>query len=119
MMTAKITTVENKLITLGSLSRESLTQRTTCIMPREQEVEQCNDGMFELESKANVDGGWGKGLSNDRLADVGGDEHIGGGSETVVFLKEFVEENDDEGSDDKLDDEEKADAGADVTWLTI
>lgn len=59
--------------------------------------------------------GWREGLSDDRLADVGGDEQVGARSETVAFLKEFIKENDDQGGDDELHDEEKADAGAEVT----
>ena len=52
----------------------------------------------KLGYTANVDGGGGKGLPDDGLADVGGDEQVDAGSETVTFLKEFDEE--DEGSDD-------------------
>jgi hypothetical protein len=88
-------------------------------MPREQEVEQCDDGTFELGSTANVDGGRGKGLPDDGLADVGGDEQVDTGSEAVAFLEEFVEEDDDEGGDDELDDEEKANAGTEIAWLAI
>jgi len=68
------------------LPPEGLMQRTTFIMPREQKVEQCNDGTFKLGSTANVDGGRGKGLSDDGLADIGGDEEVDAGSETVNLL---------------------------------
>jgi hypothetical protein len=101
------------------LPPEGLTQRTTFIMPREQEVEQHNDGTFKLGSTANVDGGRGKGLPDDGLADVGGGEQVDAGSETVTFLKEFDEEDDDEGSDGELDDKEKTNTGTEVTWLAI
>ena len=90
MTTAKITTVENRLMTLElgkPLSPESLlTQRTTFIMPCEQKVEQRNNGTFKLRSVANVDGSRGKGLPDDGLADVGGDEKVDAGSETITFL---------------------------------
>jgi len=55
-------------------------------MPREEEVKQRNDGTCELRSTANVDGGRGEGLPEDN----------------------------DEGGDDELDDDEKANAGAEV-----
>jgi len=85
------------------LPPEGLAQRTTFIMPREQEVEHGNDSTFEFGSRANVGGGGGEGLPEDKLADVVGDEHIAAGSETVAFLNELVEEDDDEGGDDKSD----------------
>jgi len=65
---------------------EGLMQRTTFIMPREQEVEQCNDGTFKLISMANIDGGRGKGLPDDGLTDIGGNKKVDAGSETVTFL---------------------------------
>ena len=37
-----------------------------------------------------------------RLADVGGNKQVDAGSKIVAFLKEFVEENDDEDGDDEL-----------------
>ena len=102
-----------------SLPPEGLAQRTAFVMPREQEVEQRNDGTFELGPTTNVDGGRGEGLPDDRLADVGGDEQVDAGSETVALLKKFVEKDDDEGGDDELNDEEKANTSTEVTWLTI
>ena len=69
-------------------------------------MEQRTDCTFKLGSTANVDGGRGKSLPDDGLADVGGDEQGDTGSEAVAFLKEFVEKDDDGGSDDELDDEE-------------
>jgi hypothetical protein len=101
------------------LPPEGLTQRTTFIMLREQEVEQCSDGTFKLGSTANGDGGRGKGLPDDGLADVSDDEQVDAGSQTVTFLKEFDEEGGGEGSDDELDDKENTDTGTEVTWLAI
>ena len=85
---------------------EGLAQHTTFITTGEQEVEQRSDCTFKLGSTANVDGGRGKSLPDDGLADVGGDEQGDTGSEAVAFLKEFVEKDDDGGSNDELDDEE-------------
>ena len=75
-------------------------------------MEERGDGTFELGSASDVDGGGGKGLPDDALANVGGDEEVDAGAETVALLEELVEEDDDEGGDDELDDEEQADASA-------
>ena len=68
------------------LPPEGLIQCATFITPREQEVEQLNDGTFKLRFTANVDDGRAKGLPDDGLADIGGDEKVDAGSETVTFL---------------------------------
>ena len=82
---AKMTTVKNRPMMLGA-SPKGLAQCTTFVMPCEQEV-----------------GGRGEGLPM-RLADVSGNKQVGAGSQTIAFLKEFVEEDDDEGADDELND---------------
>ena len=53
-----------------------------------------------------------------RLAGVGGNKQVDAGSQTIAFLKEFVEEDDDEGDDDELNDE-KASASTEVACLPI
>jgi len=101
------------------LPPEGLAQCTAFVMPREQEMEQRNDGTFELGPTTNVDGGRREGLPDDRLADVGGDEQVDARAEAVALLKKFVEKDDNEGGDDELNDEEKTNTGTEVTWLTI
>ena len=100
------------------LPPESLAQRTAFIVPREQEVEHGDNGTLELGPTADVDGGGGEGLPDDRLADVGGNKQIDAGSKTVALLEELVEEDDDEGSNDEPG-EEKANTGTKVPWLAI
>jgi len=55
MTMAKITTVENKLITFGSLSLHSASHSARPLsMSREQQVEHRDDGAFELRPTADV-----------------------------------------------------------------
>lgn len=102
-----------------TVAPEGLTEGTPLVVPGEEEMEEGDDGAFELGTTSGVDGGGGERFPDDGLADVGRDEEGDTGSETVPLLKELVEENDDEGSGDKLDDEEQADTGTEVAGLTI
>lgn len=82
-------------------------------------MEERNDSAFELGSAASVDSGRGEGLPHDGLTNVGGDEQGDAGAKAVPLLKELVEEDDDEGGGNELNDEEEADAGADVRGLAV
>jgi hypothetical protein len=84
-------------------------------------MEERNDSTLELGSLSNVDSGRRKRFPNNGLAtDVGSDEDVDAGTETVPFLEEHVEEDDEEGSNDELDDvDEEADAGAEVFGLAV
>jgi hypothetical protein len=57
-----------------------------------------------------------KSFPNDGLPNVGSDKEVGARAETVPFLQELVEEDDEE--DYEMDDEE-ADAGAEVFGLVV
>ena len=61
-----------------------------------------------------INGGRRKGLPHDGLADVGGDEERNARSQSVSLLQQLVKEQDDETRDEELDDDEQANAGADV-----
>jgi hypothetical protein len=63
---------------------QSVAQSTTFLIPCEEKVEQRDDGTLEFGATAGVDGGRGKGLPDDRLTDVGGDEEGDTGTETVT-----------------------------------
>ena len=98
---------------------ESLTKSTALVVPSEEEMEEGNESTFEFRSTTGVDGGGRERLPDDGLANVGSDEERDTGTETVTLLKKFVEENDNESGDDELDDQQKADTSAEVTWLAI
>ena len=66
-------------------------------------MEESNDGSLELGSTAGVDGCGGEGLPHDGLADVGGDEQGDARAQSVSFLKKFVQKQNDQSGDEKLD----------------
>lgn len=98
---------------------ESLTKSTALVVPCEEKVEEGNESTLEFWSTTGVDGGGRECLPDDGLANVGGDEERDTGAETVALLKEFVEENDNESGDDELNDQQEANASAEVAWLAI
>jgi hypothetical protein len=82
-------------------------------------VEQGNDGTLEFGPPASVDGSRGKGLPDDGLANVGSDEQVDTGSETVALGEEFVEQEHDRGGGDELEDEEEDDTGSEGTGRSV
>lgn len=102
-----------------TLPPEGLAKSTTLVVPGEDEVEERDDGALELGSTASVDGCRGEGLPDDGLANVGRNKERDTGAETVALLEELIEEDDDEGSGDELDDEQEADTGAEVAGLAV
>ena len=98
---------------------ESLTKCPTLVVPGEEEMEEGNESTLEFRSTAGVDGSGRECFPDDGLADVGSNEERDTGTETVALLKKLVKENDDESGDDELDDQQKADSSAEVTWLAI
>lgn len=55
---------------------ECLLQRSSLVVPSEEEMEEGDDGSFEFGSSTGVDGRRRESLPDDRLADVGRDEEI-------------------------------------------
>jgi len=94
-----------------SLPVEGLLERTSLVVPSEQEVEQGNDGTFEFGATASVDSVGGEGFPDDLLADVCSDEQRDTGSETVALGEKLVKEHDDQTGGNELKDEQKADTG--------
>lgn len=82
-------------------------------------MEKGDKSTLEFWTAAGVDGSWRECLPDDGLANVSSNEERDTGAETVTLLEKFVEENDDKSGDDELDDQQKADASAEVTWLAI
>ena len=98
---------------------ESLTKSATLVVPSEEEVEEGDKSTFEFWTATSVDGSGRECLPDDGLANISSNEERDTRAETVTLLEKFVEENDNESGDDELDDQQKADAGSEVTWLTI
>lgn len=96
------------------LSVERLLKSALFVWPCEEEVEERNNGTFELWSTASVDGGWGESLPHNRLANVGSDEEGDTTSETISLLEEFIKENDNHASNNQLKDEKEDNTSAKV-----
>ena len=82
-------------------------------------MEEGNESTLEFWSTTGVNGGGRECLPDDGLANVGGNKERDARTETVTLLEKFVEENNNESGDDELDDQQKADTSAEVTWLAI
>jgi len=95
-----------------TIPKESLLEGTALVVLGEEEMEECNNGAFELGSTTSVNGGRAEGLPNNRLAGVGCDEERNARPETIALLEKLIEENDDEGSGNELKNQEKTDACA-------
>ena len=102
-----------------ALAPERLAECAAFVIPGEKKVEQRHDRALEFGPAASIDGGRGECLPYNRLTDVGRDEERDTGSEPVALLEELIEEDDDEGGRDELNDEEQAYAGTEVAGLTI
>jgi hypothetical protein len=82
-------------------------------------VDKADNGTLELGTTAGVDGGRGESAPDDRLANVGRDEERDTAAETVALLEELVKEDDNDGGSKKLDDEQNADTGAEVSRRAV
>jgi hypothetical protein len=60
------------------------------VTARDEQMEQSNDGSFELSSAASVDGGRGESLPDDVLADVGGDEERNSRAQSITLLQKLI-----------------------------
>lgn len=97
-----------------TLAVEGLLERARLVVPREHEMEKRDQRALKLGSTARVDGGGGEGLPHDRLADVGRDEEVDAGPESVALLEELVEQDHDQRRNDELEDEEETHSRAEV-----
>jgi hypothetical protein len=82
-------------------------------------MEKGDNGTFEFGSSTRVDSVGRECFPNDVFTNVGSDEKRDTGSETVAFGQELVEEHDDEGCRDELEDEQEADTGAEGRGGTV
>lgn len=101
------------------LAVEGLVQSALLVGPGQEEVEQGDDGTLELRATTGVNGGGGESLPDDGLADVGGNEEGDTTAETVAFLEELIQQNDNQTSNNQLDNQENTDTGTEVTGLAV
>ncbi|RUP46919.1 hypothetical protein BC936DRAFT_146374 [Jimgerdemannia flammicorona] len=101
------------------LAVEGLLEGAGLVLAGEEKVDEGDDGALKLIAAARVDGSRRQCLPEDGLADVGGDEEVDAGTETVPLLEELVQEHGDKRGNHELDDQEEAHAGADFLGATV
>jgi len=98
---------------------ESLLECASLVLSGEEEMNKRNDGAFEFRAATGVDSCWGEGFPNDRFAHIGSDEKRDARTQPVALLEELIEQDDDHGGRNKLDDEEKADTATNFLGRAI
>lgn len=101
------------------LSVEGLAKSELLVWPGDQKVDQSDNSTLKFWSSSGVDGSWGESLPDNGLANVGRDEEGDTATKTVAFLKEFVQENNNQGCGEELDDKKNTDTSAEVRWLAV
>ena len=93
---------------------EGLLERVDLVLLGAQEVEESDDGSFELGTLLSADRDWGERFPQDDLTDVGGDEEGDTTANTVALLEEFVKKDDDDSGKRELEDDKGASDGSDL-----
>ena len=82
----------------GVLAIESLLESAEFVGLGDEQVEKSDDGSFELGSRLRADGHGGEPRPQDTLANVGGNKERDFRAETVTFLEELVQKNNNDSS---------------------
>ena len=101
------------------LAVESFTQRAHLVLSSGQQVEKGNNGAFEFSAAASVDRRRRERLPHDRFANVGGDEERNARTQTVAFLQQLVQQQDNQTGNEQLDDDQQANATADFARVSV
>lgn len=101
------------------LSVEGFLEGADLVATGDEQVEESNEGTFELGTTAGVDRGGGEGLPDDVLANVRGDEEGNTRSKTVTLLEELIKKNDNDSGEEELKDEEDGVTGSERTNITV
>ncbi|KAH3674109.1 hypothetical protein OGATHE_002089 [Ogataea polymorpha] len=103
----------------GVVSVEGLDQRSSLGLLSEKKMDKSQNGTFKFCSTSPVDGGWSETSPENLFADIGGHEQRNSRTETVAFLQQLVQKNNHHGSKHKLQNQQQAHAGAQITWTAI
>ena len=96
------------------LAVESLAESDLLVGPSKEKVEQSNDRSLEFRPSAGVVGGRRECLPDDGFTNVCRNEEGNSASESVSLLQKFVEEDDNQSSNDQLYHKQDANAGTKV-----
>ena len=98
---------------------KSFPESTDFVLTGSQQVEESNDSSFEFSTAASVDGSGRKAFPNDGLANVGSDKKRDSRAQSISFLKEFVQKQNNQTGNKQLDDDQKTDTSSDVGGVTV
>jgi hypothetical protein len=101
------------------LSVEGVLEGVDFVALGEEEVEESDDGSFELGSLVSSDGDGGETLPQDVFADVGGDKQGDSTSETVALLEELVEKDHNDTGSEELEENQNGVNGSEVGEFTV
>jgi hypothetical protein len=90
---------------------ESFLESTRLVVPSEEQVEESDNSTFELGTSTGVDSVGGECLPDDVFANVGSDEERDTRSETVALGEKLIEEHDNEGCRDELENKQETNTG--------
>jgi hypothetical protein len=82
-------------------------------------MDERKDGTLKFRTTTSVDGGRREGLPHDLLAYVGGDKQGDTRTQAIAFLEQFVEKNDYQSGNNKLDNQKNADTETEFRRRTI
>ena len=82
-------------------------------------MEQSNDSTFEFSAASGVDRCRTECFPDDGLTNIRRNKQRDARAKTVAFLKEFIEQKDDETGDKQLNDNQKTNASANVRGIAV
>ena len=97
------------------LSVEGVLNSVQLVRLSKEEVEESDDGTFELGSLFSTDGNRWETSPEDVLADVSSDEKRDSTAKTVALLQKFVEEDHNNTSGEKLSNDKNSVEGSEIT----
>ena len=103
----------------GVAAVEGLAQCLYLVLAGDEQVEEGDDGAFELHALARGDGGGREGPPDHVFADVGGDEQGDAGAQAVALLQELVEDDHDDACEEQLQDDQDRREGPDVRDVAV
>jgi len=109
-----------EVVKIGRTSSvEGLVKGVELILLGGDEMEQSDNGTFELGAGFGFNGDGTESSPENVFADIGGDEEGDTRAQTVAFLHHFIEENDDNTGEDELEDDEKGISDSQVFNVTV
>mmetsp|Transcript_1989 Transcript_1989/g.4491 ORF Transcript_1989/g.4491 Transcript_1989/m.4491 type:complete len:302 (+) Transcript_1989:837-1742(+) len=101
------------------LTGKGLSECRDLVLSGNKQVEESNDSTFEFSSTTSVEGGRRKGLPDNGLANVGGNEKRNTRTKSVSLLQEFIKSQDNQTGAEELGNDQNSVTGTNGTNVTI